>query len=404
MKQKPNAALIVIFITLLIDCIGFGIIIPVTPKLISELIGGDISLASQYGGVLTFVYASMQFLFAPIMGGLSDRYGRRPVILLSVLGLGIDYLFLYFAPTYAWLVVGRLIAGIAGASFTPASAYIADISAPEKRAQNFGMIGAAFGLGFILGPVIGGIFAQFGTRVPFLVASAFSLLNLVIALFLLPESLPKTDRRKFELSRSNPLGIITHIKRFPMITGLLFGLFLLYLASHATQSTWTYYTMEKFKWTEKWVGYSLGFVGLSVAIVQGGLIRIIMPKLGKIKAIYTGLALYILSFTLYAFASESWMMFAIIVPYALAGITMSGMQGLISTQVPNNEQGEMQGLLASIMSISAIIGPVMMTNLFSYFTNKSAPIYFPGAPFMLGAILCAISLLVCRRFLKTKAA
>jgi DHA1 family tetracycline resistance protein-like MFS transporter len=404
MKQKSNLPLIIIFVTLLIDCIGFGIIIPVTPRLISELIGGNISEASRYGGILTFVYASMQFLFAPVMGGLSDRFGRRPVILLSVLGLGIDYLFLYFAPTYAWLVVGRLIAGIAGASFTPASAYISDISTPEKRAQNFGMIGAAFGLGFILGPVIGGIFAQFGTRVPFLVASGFSLLNFLIALFFLPESLPADNRRKFEIGRSNPFALVTQIKRYPLISGLLLALFFIYVASHATQSTWTYFTMEKFKWSEQMVGYSLGIVGLSVAIVQGGLIRIIIPKIGKSNAVIVGLSLYILSYILYAFASSSYMMFAIIAPYALAGITMSGIQSLISIQVPNNQQGEMQGLIASIMSISSIIGPLTMTNLFTYFTNANAPVYFPGAPFLLGAALCALSLIVCLRFLRVKTA
>jgi DHA1 family tetracycline resistance protein-like MFS transporter len=221
-------------------------------------------------------------------------------------------------------------------------------------------------------------------------------------MFFLPESLPANNRRKFDLSRSNPFAIITQIKRYPLISGLLLGLFLIYLASHATQSTWTYYTMEKFKWNEQWVGYSLGFVGLSVAIVQGGLIRIIIPKIGKIKAVTYGLSLYIISFLLYAFATESWMMFAIVMPYALAGITMSGIQSLISLQVPNNQQGEMQGLIASIMSVSSILGPLMMTNLFTYFTTPSTAIYFPGAPFLLGAFLSALSLIICYRFLRIK--
>lgn len=391
MKNQKNA-LLFIFITLLIDCTGIGIIIPVTPKLIGELIGGDVSLASKYGGWLAFSYGIMQFLFSSVLGGLSDKFGRRPVLLISLFGLGIDYVFLAFAPTIAWLFVGRMIAGISGASFTTASAYIADISTPEKRAQNFGMVGAAFGLGFILGPLIGGLFSQFGSRVPFLIAAGLSLLNALYGYFVLPESLPIENRRPFDWKRANPIGTLINLKRYKKILGLITIVFLLNIAGHAAQSTWTYYTILKFNWTEQMVGYSLAFVGLSIGIVQGGLIRIVVPKIGQIKAIYLGLTLYLIGYILFANASAGWMMFAFMVPYSLGGLAMPAIQGVIANQVPSNEQGEMQGALASLISLTAIIGPLLMTNLFYFFTQKENPVYYPGAPFIMGAILTIISL------------
>ncbi len=272
-KDANKKALLFIFITLLVDCTGIGIIIPVVPTLIQQLTGGSVSDAATYGGWLTFAYAIMQFVFSPILGGLSDRYGRRPVLLISLLGLGIDYLFLFFAPDLWWLFVGRLIAGVCGASFTTASAYIADISTNENRAQNFGMVGAAFGLGFIVGPLLGSVFSHWGVRVPFLAAAALSLLNWIYGYFVLPESLSKENRRAFDWKRANPLGSLLHLRRYPAILGLVLSIVLIYIAGHAAQSTWTYYTMEKFKWNEQWIGYSISFVGVSVALVQGGLIR-----------------------------------------------------------------------------------------------------------------------------------
>ncbi len=402
MTVKRSAALGFIFVTLLIDCIGLGVIIPVMPRLIQELTGKGLSTASEYGGWLTFSYAVMQFVCAPILGGLSDRYGRRPVLLLSLLGLGTDYLFLAFAPTIGWLFVGRAIAGIFGASFTTASAYIADISTPEKRAQNFGMIGAAFGLGFIIGPVIGGIFSQYGTRMPFIIAACFSLLNFIYGFFILPESLNKENRRAFDWKRANPVGSMMHARRYPQITGLIIAIVFVYIAAHATQSTWTYYTMEKFKWDEKWVGYSLGFVGLMVAIVQGGLIRVVIPRLGQTRSIYVGMVLYMVGFVLFAFATKGWMMFAFLVPYALGGIAGPAIQGTLSNHIPANEQGELQGLLASLMSVTSIVGPVLMTSLFAYFTGPGAPVYFPGAPFLAGAVLTMLSIVFAARALSSK--
>ncbi|WP_317132923.1 TCR/Tet family MFS transporter [Arcticibacter tournemirensis] len=318
MRNKKQAALSFIFITLLVDVIGMGIIIPVLPKLITEMIHSDLSVASEYGGWMMFAYSFMQFIFAPVLGNLSDRFGRRPVLLLSLLGFGLDYLFLAYAPSITWLFVGRVVAGITGASFTAASAYIADISTPEKRAQNFGLIGAAFGIGFIIGPVLGGVLGQFGSRIPFLVAAALSLLNFLYGFFILPESLPRENRRPFELKRANPVGSLKQLRRFPAIAGLIISLILVYIAAHSVQSTWTYYVMEKFKWNEAWVGYSLGFVGLLTAIVQAGLIRIILPRIGQERAVYVGLLLYSLALLLFSVANKDWMMFAFMIPIPLA--------------------------------------------------------------------------------------
>ncbi len=396
-KRKP--ALGFIFVTLLIDVIGFGIIIPVLPKLISQLIHGSLSEASLYGGWLMFSYSIMQFLFSPVLGNLSDRFGRRPIILISLFGLGIDYLFLAYAPTIGWLFVGRIIAGIGGASFTTASAYIADISTPEKRAQNFGMIGVAFGLGFIIGPAIGGLLGQFGTRVPFIVAAAFSLLNWLYGYFILPESLAKENRRKFELKRANPVGTLAALKRYPVVFGLIGSVICLYIAAHSVQSTWTFFTMETFHWSEKAVGYSLSFVGLLIAAVQGGLIRIVIPKIGQKRSVYFGLGLYGVGLVLFAFASKDWMMYAFLIPYCLGGIAGPALQAIISNQVPANEQGELQGGLTSLISVTSIIGPPLMTNLFSYFTGNSTPIYFPGAPFLAGAVLTLLSVILAMRSL-----
>src|SRR4051794_4772635 len=400
MKNRKEAALGFIFITLLIDSIGFGIIIPVMPTLITQMIHGNLSVASEYGGWLTFAYSFMQFICAPIVGNLSDKYGRRPVLLFSLFGFGIDYLFLSVAPTIWWLFVGRAVAGITGASFTTASAYIADISTPEKRAQNFGLIGAAFGLGFIIGPGIGGQLTKYGVRFPFYAAAALALLNWLYGYFILPESLSKEHRRKFEWKRANPLGSLLQLKKYPAVSGLIISLILVYIAVHAVQSTWTFYNMEKFSWTPQLVGYSLTFVGVMIALVQGGLIRVVIPKLGQERSVYIGLGLYGVGFILFAFATQGWMMFAFMVPYALGGIAGPSIQGIISTHVPPNEQGELQGALTSLMSATSIVGPVLMTSLFAYFTAKDAPLIFPGAPFAMGALLTVISSLLAYRSLK----
>lgn len=333
-KDKKQAALGFIFITLLIDITGFGIIIPVVPKLIMQLKHCDISEASRYGGVLLFAYAVMQFFFAPVIGNLSDKYGRRPVLLFSLAGFAIDYTLTGFAPSIYWLFAGRLIAGITGASFTTASAYIADVSTPEKKAQNFGMVGVAFGIGFIIGPAVGGFLGKWGIRIPFFAAAILAGVNWLYGLIVLPESLPKENRRAFSWKKANPVGSLLMFKKHPVIYGLIASITLLYIASHAVQSSWSYYGIEKFHWDEKMIGISLTVVGVCVALVQGGLIRIIIPKLGQEKSVYVGLALYSTGFILFGLATQSWMMFAFTLVYCFGGITMPALQGIISNNAP----------------------------------------------------------------------
>jgi MFS transporter, DHA1 family, tetracycline resistance protein len=402
MGQYRPAALGFIFVTLLIDVIGFGIIIPVVPDLITELIDGDLSRASQYGGWLMVSYAVMQFLFAPVLGNLSDRYGRRKVLLFSLFGFGADYLFTAFAPNIFWLFIGRTVAGITGASMTTAMAYIADITPPEKRAQNFGLVGAAFGLGFVIGPVIGGLLGTFGTRVPFFVAAGFTFLNWLYGYFILPESLPKERRRPFEWKRANPVGSLMQIRRYPALAGLIGSMVLIYLAAHAVQSTWTYYNMEKFGWHKKEVGISLGVLGAMVAFVQGVLIKRIIPKLGQEKSIYTGLLIYSVGMLLFGLATQGWMMYAFTVLYCLGGIAGPAIQGTMSSQVLPTEQGELQGTLNSLISLTTIVGPLMMTNLFAWFTSKAAPVRLPGAPFFVGALFCLLSAWLAYRYLHSR--
>lgn len=391
-KTQKSAAIGFIFITLLIDITGWGIIIPVVPKLIEELIHADASEAAKYGGWLSFAYAFIQFVFSPLVGNLSDKYGRRPIILLSLFGFSIDYIFLALSPTIWWLFVGRIIAGITGASVTTASAYIADISTDEDRAKNFGLIGAAFGLGFIIGPVLGGILGHYGSRVPFYAAAVLCMVNFIYGYFVLPESLDKENRRAFDWRRANPIGSLKLLRKHPEISGLVISLILIYIASHAVQSNWSFYTMFRFNWDERMVGISLGVVGLLVGLVQGLLIRWINPLIGDRKSIYYGLLLYGIGMLLFAFATEGWMMFVFLIPYCLGGICGPALQSIITKNIPSNEQGELQGALTSLMSATSIIGPPLMTNLFYYFTHKAAPFQFPGAPFFLAFLLFIASI------------
>lgn len=394
MAEKKNAAIGFIFITLLIDVIGFGIIIPVMPRLIQELSHVSNSAAAKIGGWLLFAFAITQFIFSPFMGNLSDHFGRRPVLLASLFGFSMDYLILAFSPTLTWLFVGRIIAGFTGASFTTATAYIADISTAENRAKNFGMIGAAFGLGFIIGPAIGGLLGSFGTRVPFMVAAALCMLNFLYGYFILPESLKPENRRRFEWVRMIPGVSLYNLRKYPALSGLVAALILVYLGSHAVQSNWSFYTIEKFKWSPGMIGASLAVVGLLVGAVQAGLTRIVNPWLGNERSVYIGLLLYALGMLLFAFASQSWMMFVFLIPYCLGGICGPALQSIMAGYVPANQQGELQGSLTGLMSASTIVGPLLMTNTFSYFTSKAAPFYFPGSSFMMGFIFMLSSAIV----------
>lgn len=398
MSKRP--AIGFIFATVLIDITGLGIIIPVMPTLIQNLIGGTVSEAAQMGGILYSSYAIMQFFCAPIIGGLSDKFGRRPVLLASLFGFGIDYLFLAFAPTIGWLFVGRIIAGMMGASISTANAYIADISTSENRAQNFGLMGAAFGLGFIIGPMLGGFLGSYGERIPFVAAAILALLNWLYGFFILPESLKHENRREFTWKRANPLGTMKSLFRYPIVRGLFIALAFIYIASNAVEANWAYYTKEKFQWGVKETGYSLAVIGILLTIVMGGLIRLIIPKLGQQRSVYFGLGLYTMGFILYAFATEGWMMYVFSAVYCLGAVAGPALQGIMSGILPPNEQGELQGGFTSLRSATSIVGPLLMSSIFSFFTKSPESLYFPGAAMLLGAVLTLCSAMLARMTLK----
>lgn len=391
MAGNRKAAIGFIFITLLIDVMGWGLIIPVMPKLISQLKGIPVNEASPHGAWLIAAYAITQFVFAPVVGNLSDQYGRRPILLTSLLGFGIDYIVLALAPDYGWLFFGRVVAGITGASFTTASAYIADISTPDTRAKNFGMIGAAFGLGFVIGPALGGLLAGLGTRAPFYAAAGLCLLNALYGYFILPESLKKENRRPFSWKKANPFGSLQFLKNTKGIGALAICYFLIYLAAQSVQGNWSFFTIYRFGWKEGMVGISLAAVGVLVAAVQGGLTRVINPKLGDEKSIYLGLSLYAVGLALFAFATTGWMMFVFLLPYCLGGIAGPSLQSTLAAHVPPNQQGALQGALTSLMSLTTIFGPLLMNNLFEFFTTEKAPFLFPGISFLLGSVLMLLA-------------
>lgn len=400
MQTSRKAAIGFIFVTLFIDSIGWGLIIPVLPDLIAKLKGIPVNVASTYGGFLLAVFAITQFAFAPVIGNLSDRYGRRPVLLLSLLGFGIDYIIQAVAPTYGWLFIGRFVAGVTGASFTTASAYIADVSTdPTSKAKNFGMIGAAFGMGFILGPVLGGLMSSWGLRAPFYAASILCLLNCLYGYFLLPESLSKENRRPFDWRKANPFGALKFLTQHPEIGGLALSFFLIYFAAQSVQGNWAYFTIYRFGWSNGMVGLSLTIVGVLVGGVQAGLTRVIVPKIGNEKSIYLGLSLYTLGLVLFALATQSWMMFVFLVPYCLGGICGPSLQSVISGHVAANQQGELQGALTSIMSLTAFIGPIIMNSTFAYFTSPKAPFHLPGMHFLIGAFCMLLSVIIASRVL-----
>jgi MFS transporter, DHA1 family, tetracycline resistance protein len=388
--NERQPALGFIFVTLFLDIIGLGLIIPIVPKLIESFLGGDAAVAAQYGGWITAVYALMQFVFAPILGNLSDQYGRRPIILISLLGAGLDYLLLAFAPNLAWLFIGRVIAGISGANISAVSAYIADVSPPEKRAQNFGLIGVAFGLGFIVGPAIGGLLGNINLRLPFFVVAGITLLNWLYGFFVLPESLKPENRRRFDIARANPFGSIALLLRYPVVAGLSSLVVFGGLAQNGLQTIWVYYTSLRYGWDAGQVGLSLAAVGLSAAIVQGGLIRVILPRIGERWAVLIGFSISVVSNVLYGFASQGWMIYAILLVSGLGAIAGPAAQGMISRSVSDREQGAVQGALSSVQTLTGVAGPLIATALFSYF----APRGVPGASFFAGGAFLLIGLLI----------
>lgn len=396
--QAHRKALAFIFVTVLIDTIGFGIIIPVLPELIVGLTGKGMADAARIGGWLMFSYAAMQFVFGPVMGGLSDRFGRRPVLLGSLLAFAADYALAAFAPTLAWLFVGRLIAGITGASFTTAYAYIADVTPKAQRAASFATVGLAFGLGFMIGPALGGIVADYGVRAPFFVAAGLALANAAYGWFILPESLPPERRRAFSWRRANPLGALAHLRaQQPVVLALMAALFLWFVGHMSLQSTWNYYTIFRFGWSEAQVGWSLAAVGLAAVIVQGGLARRLIARYGERRLILIGGGCAIAGYLVYAAASQGWMMYAGIVVFALSGMVYPSLQALMSAAVDEREQGELQGVVASLSSLASIVGPLLMTQTFAAFSEPGAPLRLPGAPFLLAALCAGGTLWLFRR-------
>lgn len=392
--KSTKTALLFIFITILVDVIGIGIILPIIPDLIMELTGEGNHMAIIYGMWLTTAFAGMQFLFSPVLGEISDRYGRRPILLLALLGLSIDYMIHAWAPTITWLFLGRFLAGITGASFTVASAYIADISTKENKAKNFGLIGAAFGVGFIIGPGIGGFFGEIDIRLPFYIAAGLTFANFVFGYFFVPESLALENRRKINFTKMIPGVSLVALRNYKGLLLLISAFFLANLAGQALPSTWSYYGIERYDWSPRQIGISLMIIGLLVAIVQGFLVGVLVKKFGKRKVIIYGFLLWTVGMLLFSFAKEPWMLYAFLIPYALGGIAGPTVQGVISNQVSEKEQGILQGSITGLVSITAILGQLIFSPVFYFFIRPEGSIYFPGAPYALAALFLLAAFLL----------
>ncbi|HIM50860.1 MAG TPA: MFS transporter [Acidobacteria bacterium] len=382
-----------ILVTLFIDILGIGIIVPILPVLIREFLGGNNVQAAVYYGVIISTYATMQFLCAPVLGALSDRYGRRPVILVSLFGLGIDYLIQGWAPSIGWLFLGRIIAGIMGASITTANAYIADVSTPQTRAQNFGFVGAAFGLGFIFGPVLGGLLGAISLRLPFFVAAGLALVNWLYGFFVLPESLAPEHRSTVSWRKMNPLASLRRLGTYPLVAGLAVAFLFATMAQRGLENVWILYTGFRYGWDLLTNGLTLGLVGVMAVLVQGLLIKPIVARIGERRSITLGLTVSTLAFLAYGLASQGWMVSVIIVFGALAGVALPTIQGLVAGTVLPSEQGKIHAAFTSLTSLTAIFSPLIFTaGLFSFFTSAAAPVILPGAPFFLGSLLFLVSL------------
>ena len=388
-RAPGKNALFFVAITVLIDTMGFGLIIPVLPSLLVQVTGASISRAAIDGGWLAFVYAITQFVCAPVLGNLSDRYGRRLVLLYAVGALGVDYVVMGLAPTLAWLFVGRTIAGMAGASFTPAYAYVADVSPPEKRAQSFGVVSAAFGIGFILGPALGGLLGGLGPRAPFFAAACLSLANFTYGWFVLPESLPPERRRAFDWKRANPLGTLLQVRKRPLVRGVLLALLLWSIANQVMPTTWAFYTRLRFGWPSATIGASLAFAGVMMATSQATMLRLLVPRIGERRAALMGIAIAGAGYSGFALATASWMMFAWLLTWLFGAMVMPSTNALMSHRVPPDAQGELQGAVAGLMSLSSILGPPLMTQTFGRFSAAGARPYLPGAAFLLSTALAA---------------
>jgi DHA1 family tetracycline resistance protein-like MFS transporter len=384
---KRTSGLGFIFITILIDIIGIGLLMPILPDFIAHLTHESLNASSQHYGVLLAIYGGMQFVFAPMLGMLSDRFGRRPVLLLSMLFSGVDYVIMALAPTLIWLYVGRTLSGISGGSFTAASAYIADVSEPEKRAQNFGIIGAAFGIGFIIGPAMGGILAHWGTRVPFWAAAVLCMVNFLYGWLILPESLKPENRNKFRWREANPWGALRVLRKYPLVWGLTGTYILSNLVGQFLGSTWVLFTMTRFSWSTEQTGISLAAFGGVALVYQLWIAKWLLPIWGEKKTILISLSIGVVECAAYAFSTQGWMIYAIMILGGAGFLSMQATQGLLSRQVGEDQQGALQGALTSLASLTGIFGPIVSTSLFASFTLPGARVYFPGASFLAAAIL-----------------
>jgi DHA1 family tetracycline resistance protein-like MFS transporter len=382
-----------------IDMLGIGLAFPVLPRLIEEFEGGNVSRASYIYGGLAAAYSLMQFLLAPLLGSLSDRYGRRPVILLALVGMGINYVLLAFAPTLWLFALGRMIAGAFGATFSAAGAYLADVTPPEKRAQSFGLIGAAFGVGFITGPALGGVLGDVDLRLPFLVAAGLSLADFVFAYFALPESLAAVNRRELDWRRCNPIGALREIGRYGSVLGLMLVFVLAVFANRVAEMTWVLFTGYRFGWGPTETGLSLAAVGVMFIVGQGGLVRVIVPRIGERRAVLIGLAVSAVICTLYGLVPQGWMVFPVMA-LGVFGWTIAqpAVQALMSQAVPANEQGLLQGALASMTNLTSIVGPPIWTGLFGYFVSPAAPVIVPGAAFFASSLVFVVALVLAARW------
>jgi MFS transporter, DHA1 family, tetracycline resistance protein len=402
MIRNRQAGMGFIFVTLFLDVMGFGLVIPVTPALIGSFMPGDAGETARSYGYFIALYAAMQFVFAPVLGGLSDQYGRRPLLLISLFGAGVDLLMMSFAPTLWLLFVGRFIAGTTAASVTVANAYIADVSPPEKRAQNFGLVGVAFGLGFVFGPAIGGVLGSFGPRVPFMVAGCLTLLNWLYGFFVLPESLTRDNRRVFAWRQANPMASVGSLRRSGVLT-LVIVLLCGQFAQQALATVWVLSNAYRFSWNTTQQGVSLAVTGVGVALVQAVLVGFLVKRLGERRVLVFGAVAGVVSFVLYGFATAGWMMYAILTVQVLGFVASPAAQGLISNQVGDDEQGAIQGAITSLMSLLEVLAPPVAAVVFAYSTAPDRTVKLPGATFFLGAVLNAVALLLALYALPRKA-
>jgi MFS transporter, DHA1 family, tetracycline resistance protein len=396
--SHQRASVIFVLITVFIDVLGIGLVIPILPQLVQSLLGGAVVEASFVYGLLVSLYAVMQFFCAPVLGALSDRFGRRPVILLALVGLGCDYILLSFAPSIWWLVVGRIVAGAFGATFTPAGAYIADVSPPEKRAANFGLMGVAFGLGFIAGPALGGLLGERGLHLPFMVCAGLTFVNFLFGLLVMPESLRPEHRRGLQFGQMHPFGALRAVWRYRGVAAIVPVFAAAQLAQQGLQTVWVPYTTYRYGWSVAGVGMSLAVVGLLSAFSQGALVGALVGRYGEKKTLLSSLGVAVVGMLLFGLASQGWMMYAVTALYCLGlGLLNPSVQGLLSRAVPANEQGLLQGAMTSVMTAAAIVGPLIANGSFALFIGPGAPLDLPGAPFFVGSLLCLVALWFARR-------